>query len=164
MSRNYIIFFACVAVVLIAAVIYQVQGNKRTAREISNIQSAGQLASTTTQPQTSNSTSTVAVDIIKQGTGPAAKSGDVVSVNYVGTLPDGTVFDSNNSTSSPFTFTLGAGQVIPGWDQGVLGMKVGEERRLTIPPDLAYGSTGVPGTIPPNSTLTFEVTLLKIGQ
>ncbi|MDO8265221.1 MAG: FKBP-type peptidyl-prolyl cis-trans isomerase [Candidatus Parcubacteria bacterium] len=103
------------------------------------------------------------VEILKQGEGEEAKSGDKVSVHYVGTLEDGTKFDSSVDRGTPFTFTLGIGQVIQGWDMGVAGMKIGEKRKLTIPSDLAYGSTRM-GSIPPNSTLIFEVELLGINQ
>lgn len=95
------------------------------------------------------------------GTGTEAVAGKSVTVNYVGTLTDGTTFDSSYSRNQPFTFNLGAGEVIRGWDQGVAGMKVGGKRKLTIPPSLGYGSQAV-GSIPPNSTLIFEVELLKV--
>lgn len=94
------------------------------------------------------------------GTGAAAQAGDMVSVNYTGKLSDGTVFDTSVG-KAPFQFTLGAGQVIPGWDQGLVGMQVGGKRLLIIPPELGYGSVDY-GPIPANSTLTFEVELLKI--
>jgi FKBP-type peptidyl-prolyl cis-trans isomerase len=95
------------------------------------------------------------------GTGAEAKNGDHVTVNYVGTLDDGTKFDSSYDRKTPFTFTLGAGEVIKGWDFGVLGMKVGGKRTLVIPPELGYGARSV-GPIPPNSTLHFTVELLSV--
>lgn len=97
------------------------------------------------------------------GTGTVADVGEMVTVNYVGTLSDGTVFDASaNHGNQGFTFLLGAGKVIKGWDEGVAGMKVGGKRKLVIPPSLAYGPNGVSGVIPPNATLTFEVELLSV--
>jgi FKBP-type peptidyl-prolyl cis-trans isomerase len=95
------------------------------------------------------------------GTGAEAVAGKTVTVNYVGTLSDGTKFDSSYDRNQPFDFALGAGQVIKGWDQGVVGMKVGGKRKLVIPPDLGYGANAN-GKIPANSTLTFEVELLAV--
>jgi FKBP-type peptidyl-prolyl cis-trans isomerase FkpA len=95
------------------------------------------------------------------GTGAEAQTGDTVSVNYTLWLEDGTEIESNVG-GDPFEFTLGAGKVIKGWDQGIVGMKVGGRRRLTIPPKLAYGKAGSGDTIPPNATLTFEVELLAV--
>ena len=101
---------------------------------------------------------------LKVGKGPAAKAGDNVSVQYVGALlKDGTVFDNSWDRGEAFTFGLGQGQVIPGWDQGVAGMKVGGRRLLVIPPDLGYGEAGAGGAIGPNETLVFVVDLEKIG-
>lgn len=98
------------------------------------------------------------------GKGPAAKAGDPVTVNYKGWLDDGTVFDSSfRPGREPFTFNLGRGEVIKGWDEGVQGMKAGGIRELIIPPDLGYGSEDQ-GAIPPNSTLNFRVELIKIGR
>jgi FKBP-type peptidyl-prolyl cis-trans isomerase len=97
------------------------------------------------------------------GKGAEAKSGDTVSVHYVGTLVDGKEFDSSRKRGQPFNFPLGQGRVIKGWDQGVAGMKVGGKRKLTIPPSLGYGERGA-GTIPPNSVLLFEVELLDIKK
>ena len=96
------------------------------------------------------------------GTGETAKSGDLVSVNYVGMLTNGTKFDSSYDRGQAFVFPLGAGQVIKGWDMGVAGMKVGGKRKLLIPPALGYGSRGAGASIPPNSTLIFEVELLDL--
>lgn len=101
------------------------------------------------------------VEEIKAGDGAEAKSGDTVSVHYTGWLADGTKFESSLDSGQPIQFALGQGQVIPGWDQGVTGMKVGEKRRLIIPPDMAYGESGS-GPIPPNSVLIFDVELVSI--
>ena len=101
------------------------------------------------------------VTTVAEGQGEAAKVGDVVSVHYTGTLTDGTKFDSSLDRNTPFTFTLGAGEVIKGWDQGVAGMKRGEKRKLVVPPEMGYGSRSV-SVIPANSTLLFDVELLDI--
>ncbi len=99
---------------------------------------------------------------LKVGDGAVADNGSKVSVHYTGWLADGTKFDSSLDRGQPFEFTLGNGNVIRGWDEGVKGMKVGGKRKLTIPPDLGYGAAGAGGTIPPNATLTFEVELLGV--
>ena len=102
------------------------------------------------------------IEVIEEGTGAEAVNGASISVHYTGTLEDGTVFDSSRTRGVPFEFVLGQGQVIAGWDQGVLGMKVGGKRKLIIPPALAYGDNGIPGTIPEKATLTFEIELLGV--
>lgn len=96
------------------------------------------------------------------GTGAEAVPGKTVTVNYVGMLPDGKVFDSTSAHGQPFSFKLGAGQVIKGWDQGIAGMKVGGKRRLIIPASLAYGNQAVGGVIPANATLIFDIELLQV--
>lgn len=99
--------------------------------------------------------------VLRAGDGDAAKKGDKVSVHYVGTLQDGSKFDSSRDRDQPFSFWVGEGMVIAGWDEGVLGMKEGELKKLTVPPKLAYGTDAKPG-IPASSTLVFEVELLDV--
>ena len=101
------------------------------------------------------------VQVLAPGDGDEAKSGDKISVHYTGTLIDGTKFDSSRDRDQPFSFWVGEHQVIEGWDEGLLGMREGEKRKLTVPPKLGYGSESKPG-IPPNSTLIFEIELLDV--
>jgi peptidylprolyl isomerase len=101
------------------------------------------------------------VEDIKVGTGAVAVAGKTVTVHYTGTLTDGTKFDSSKDRGRPFSFDLGAGRVIRGWDEGLVGMREGGVRKLTIPPHMGYGDRAA-GRIPPNSTLVFEVELLKV--
>jgi FKBP-type peptidyl-prolyl cis-trans isomerase len=105
----------------------------------------------------------VTMEDTKVGTGAEAEVGDTVTVHYTGTLTDGTKFDSSRDRNTPFTFTLGQGRVIQGWEQGIPGMKVGGMRKLTIPATLGYGTRGQ-GPIPPNATLIFDVELLKVEK
>jgi len=113
-----------------------------------------------------NSNGDLAANAVESG--EVAKAGDIVSMNYTGRLQDGTVFDSNVDPKfqhvEPFIFTLGAGQVIAGWDKGIVGMKVGEKKTLTIAPADGYGAGGIPGVIPPNATLIFDVELVAINS
>ena len=101
---------------------------------------------------------------IKVGTGDKAKSGDKVKVHYTGWFTSGKKFDSSVDARQPYSFTLGQGNVIKGWDEGVTGMKVGGKRQLRIPPELAYGEQGYKNIVPPNSTLIFDVQLLAVGE
>ena len=103
------------------------------------------------------------IEKLAEGTGATPKTGDRVTVHYTGWLTDGSKFDSSVDRGQPFVFTIGRGQVIGGWDQGVATMKVGDKVRLTIPPELGYGARGAGGVIPPNATLIFEVELLGVG-
>lgn len=153
MNKKSIIILIVLLVVVIAAVIYflipkqqmQQQNNQPAASTNSGIQG-------------------LKIETLKEGTGEAAKKGDTVSVHYTGTLLDGTKFDSSVDRGQPFSFTLGQNRVIQGWELGVLGMKVGEKRKLTIAPELGYGAQSVGGVIPANSTLVFDVELLGISK
>jgi FKBP-type peptidyl-prolyl cis-trans isomerase FkpA len=109
------------------------------------------------------SPSGLGVEELTLGTGAAATKGQRVTVHYTGWLVNGSKFDSSKDRGDPFVFSLGRGQVIRGWDEGVTGMKVGGKRKLTIPPELGYGARGAGGVIPPNATLVFEVELLGVG-
>lgn len=158
---------AIIIVIIVAAVGYRFLSK---APEIPNtmvppsapaVQPAGDIAP---PPQQGAVPKGLQITTLQDGTGEGAKSGDVVTVNYTGTLPDGKVFDSSIPRGEPFVFNLGTGQVIKGWDQGLIGMKVGEKRKLVISPELGYGNRGAGGgTIPPNATLIFEVEMLKIN-
>jgi len=101
---------------------------------------------------------------ITVGKGPEPKEGETVIVHFKGWLSDGTMFENSHLRDKPFGFPLGSGQVIRGWDEGIRGMRVGGTRRLIIPPDLGYGKQGIPGHVPPDSTLTFDIQLLHVVQ
>jgi len=123
--------------------------------------SVNTFADTDKKSQYTTTDSGLRYRIFKEGTGPKPEKGDKVKVHYTGKLTDGTVFDSSKGRG-PFEFKVGTGQVIRGWDEGVVDMKVGEVRELVIPPNLGYGSRGAGNLIPPNSTLVFEVEMLEI--
>lgn len=132
-----------------------------------NSKKAEKSSTPTTNTNTMNTpTEGLQYEVIQEGNGAVVGNGDVAVVNYTGRLQDGTVFDSNVDPAfrhaTPFEFTVGAGHVIKGWDLGVAGMKIGEKRRLTLAPEMAYGSRGAGALIPPNSTLIFDVELTGI--
>jgi peptidylprolyl isomerase len=150
--------FAAVLAITVVAVIVGGSGDD---------DDSGSLTDTSTKPAVEvpddPAPQALETEDIVEGDGPEAKAGDQVSVQYVGVLYDsGEQFDASWDTGQPFDFQLGSGSVIPGWDQGVEGMKVGGRRQLVIPPDLGYGPQGSPPDIPPNATLVFVVDLLSI--
>lgn len=137
----------------------------QSAQPQSQTQPNNQNQQTFQEPQNPFPTGPITELIIKDisvGSGVEVKNGDTVDVNYIGVFMDGRKFDSSYDRGQPFTFTVGAGNVIKGWDQGVIGMKTGGKRQLFIPSDLAYGAAGAPGAIPPNTPLAFEIELVAI--
>jgi len=112
--------------------------------------------------QPTKTASGLVYETLKEGTGPVAKSGQNISIHYTGTLVDGKKFDSSRDSGSPFSTRIGVGAVIPGWDEGVPGMKVGERRKLTIPASIGYGERGSPPVIPGGATLIFDVELMGV--
>jgi FKBP-type peptidyl-prolyl cis-trans isomerase len=153
-----------VTVVLIVIIIFF--GSKFISQKVNiNAVSTATISNNNMDQNTQNSTGASGSLIIKDsviGTGTEAKAGNLVSVQYTGKFVDGKVFDSSIPRGQPIEFTLGVGQVIPGWDQGILGMKVGGKRSLVIPGDLAYGAAGYPPVIPANATLYFDVELVGV--
>lgn len=153
-----IIVFAIVAVAVVGLAMWY--NNKSDESMRASEAQAGAAAEQAQQQIMQN----LIIKDVTVGTGATAQNGDKVTVNYVGTLDNGTKFDSSYDRGQPFSFTLGAGQVIKGWDLGVAGMKVGGKRELTIPPELGYGANGVPQAgIPANATLHFTVELLSVS-
>ncbi len=157
MKKNSLIIVV-VVVAIVAGIAYFVANKK--SEEPSKPAETQTTHPTETTAQTAGESKVEIVDTVV-GKGAEAVNGKSITVHYTGTLKDGTKFDSSVDRKEPFTFSLGAGQVIKGWEQGIQGMKVGGKRKLTIPPDLAYGNNAV-GAIPANSVLIFEVELLDV--
>lgn len=145
-----------VALLLVAAIIIPACSQKE-------VKGPGEQPTATAGNEVKTASGLAYVDLVP-GKGAAPTPGKVVTVHYTGWLVNGTKFDSSVDRGEPFKFTIGAGQVIPGWDEGVMSMKVGGKRKLIIPPQLGYGSAGAGGVIPPNATLIFEVELLDVAQ
>ncbi|MCL6096115.1 MAG: FKBP-type peptidyl-prolyl cis-trans isomerase [Patescibacteria group bacterium] len=179
MTRNFVFGIIFIAAVLILGGLFiQQQGSQKNPLE--NSQTTNSTTPTPTQtpvllptqsPQPAQNSSQsgniiimpdgLKIQDISLGTGREAKSGDTVAVNYLGTLENGTKFDSSYDRNQPFITQIGVGQIIKGWDEGIPGMRVGGKRKLIIPPELGYGAQAA-GSIPPNSTLVFEVELVSI--
>lgn len=155
-TASIIVFVVLAAAVIAAAMWY----NKKSDEAIQNAQVQAGVAAQETQSQNMQN---LKINDVVVGTGAEAKNGDTVTVNYVGTLDNGTKFDSSYDRKQPFSFLLGAGRVIQGWDLGVAGMKIGGKRELTIPPELGYGNQAN-GSIPANATLHFTVELLAVSS
>jgi len=156
MNKKYITIILAIIAFTIGAMGYDLIINKNKMLDTEN----------QNQQQTKNNYEIkgMKVEILKEGSGEESKSGDEVSVHYTGTLLNGEQFDSSIDRGQPFSFILEAKKVIQGWDLGVLGMKVGEKRKLTIPPELGYGEASIENIIPANSTLIFEVELISINK
>jgi len=153
MNRNFAIA-VLIGVLVLGVFAYFIFG-------LNDMPASTKTTSDTPPASTKASDANVKVEDLKVGTGPAVKSGDTVVIDYTGTLANGTKFDSSLDRGQPFETQIGVGQVIKGWDLGVVGMKVGGERKLTIPPELGYGDQAQ-GSIPPNSVLIFDVMLREI--
>jgi FKBP-type peptidyl-prolyl cis-trans isomerase len=188
LSKNQIIILLIfLVVVIIGAGVYIINNKPKEAQnQANNLSQTSQNTSTNnTKPESNNkptmsdTTTTTPKEEVKSlppvttasgliiedtavGNGTEVKSGDIVKIHYTGKLTDGTVFDSSVPRNQPFETPIGKGLVIQGWDEGVVGMKVGGKRKLTIPPDLGYGARGAGAAIPPNSTLIFELELLDV--
>ncbi len=154
--EKYLVIFLLTAFALIPACT-QNEGRKQEEQKVP--QGAGQKTGTGMQKTPSG----LQYEDLVPGSGDSPKAGKKVTVHYTGWLTNGTKFDSSVDRNEPFTFVIGAGQVIPGWDEGVMSMKIGGKRKLVIPPELGYGAAGAGGVIPPNATLVFEVILLDIN-
>jgi FKBP-type peptidyl-prolyl cis-trans isomerase len=167
-SKPYLIVTIFLIAILIVGAVVLIFGKKTEEnKSLQNLvpsatieESATPVATNSAKPMEKATELIIEDEVI--GSGAEAVAGKKVTVNYVGTLTDGTKFDSSYDRNEPFSFTLGAGQVIEGWDKGFAGMKIGGKRKLTIPSSMGYGDNGIPGAIPGGATLVFEVELLNV--
>lgn len=148
------------AIAIIGLVVFAIFGNGAKNKDNMDNKNSGPSAQSVSSG--SDDTTGLVVEDIKVGNGREVKTGDMVSVNYVGKLANGTKFDSSYDRKVPFDFKVGAEGIIKGWNKGIIGMKAGGKRKLTIPPALGYDAQGAGKVIPPNATLTFEVELISV--
>jgi len=170
--ENKIIIGLAVFIVLVSVIVLLQDNNKNSELQKANIVQENneeegadivQKDEIINNNQSNDEKMELKIEVLQEGTGEAVtKKGDTISVHYTGTLEDGSKFDSSVDRGTPFSFTIGAGQVIQGWEQGTLDMKIGEKRKLTIPAELGYGAAGAPGAIPPNATIIFDIELMGI--
>jgi peptidylprolyl isomerase len=161
-KTSFVISVVLLVIILVIGIVILFSGNEKENLDAKN-KPAPTTTSTPSVTDTPVAPSGFKIEVLKEGTGTkVTKAGDTISVHYTGTLENGAKFDSSLDRKEPFQFNLGAGRVIKGWDQGLIGMKVGEKRKLTIPPSLGYGDQAMGEKIPANSTLIFEVELLEI--
>lgn len=170
MIKKPIIIFIGIGLIILAiliAIIVNTSNNPATktldSATSASDQDSGKINSTTQSENMATTSAQLKIEDLKLGEGKEVKTGDNITIHYKGTLENGQKFDSSYDRGQPFQTKIGVGQVIKGWDQGVVGMKVGGKRRLIIPPDLGYGPMGYPPVIPPNATLIFEVELVDIN-
>lgn len=166
MTKNFIaaVIIGVLVLIVFSYFIFGLNGSASTNNTTDSANPANPISISQATPAPTTATSAnekLQITDEKIGTGKAVQKGDTVEINYVGTLTNGKKFDASADHGGPFTTKIGVGQVIKGWDEGVIGMKVGGKRKLVIPPSLGYGSQDM-GTIPPNSTLIFEVELVGI--
>lgn len=159
-SKTYVVW-TVIAFIAIAVLAYAVGGPKSEPQK-EKISPTPTISVIIKNPEEEKKVEKLLIEDIKVGTGAEAVSGKLLTVDYKGSLTNGTKFDSSYDRGTPFSFTLGEGRVIKGWEQGLVGMKVGGKRKLTIPPSLGYGERGAGASIPPNATLVFEVELLEV--
>ncbi len=163
MNKNLRVLFLGLIIVAVVVVVLVFSGNAKQGKKLSG--NLSNNINTNNQNQMGNNKLPAGLEVTDEivGMGTEAMAQNIVTVNYIGTLTNGTKFDSSYDRNRPFLFALGAGQVIRGWDEGIVGMRVGGKRKFVIPPDLAYGDQNIGnGLIPPNSTLVFEVELLSV--